>query len=158
MILQLDVMVCGTNTQCVIHFIISRMPPGALTEAQGSPMVTLGIDAVIEFIFDANGNLTSETCYDHSPITSVRYKYQYEYDSKSNPLTNVTSKNNIEMNMNMYGNESLAKWISKNNVTKQTFTFGSGSVVTTYTYVYDSNGYPTKQTDNKGKVTEYQYK
>lgn len=87
---------------------------------------------------------------------NLQYTTTYEYDSKNNPFKNITGFN------------LLIDWqtdASRNNVTKQTRVtaqvLGKTSVsdntqVSTYSYTYDSNNFPTesKFTDNKGTQTQ----
>lgn len=67
--------------------------------------------------------------------------YVYEYDNKNHPLKNVTGLGLL------LDDETLV-----NNVVKKTATLGSGdnisTSITTYTYKYDVNNYPTEKVES----------
>jgi hypothetical protein len=73
--------------------------------------------------------------------------FVFEYDNKNNPLKNILGFNLI---LNEY---------SINNVIKETLNgrFGSSEAVYNSTYIYNTNGYPTKTTSftSDGKTPEY---
>lgn len=83
--------------------------------------------------------------------------YVYEYDNKNHPLKNVTGLGLL------LDDETLV-----NNLVKETATLGSGdklsTSITTYTYKYDVNNYPTEKVENyqsgdfvSTQTTQYAY-
>jgi hypothetical protein len=91
-----------------------------------------------------DGNLVKyESSYYGKPNTT----YTYEYDSKKNPNTNIDG---VKL---LTGTEESA---SVNNVVKITGTSATSSYVSTFTYVYNNNNFPTekKQFNDKGPLTE----
>ena len=84
-----------------------------------------------------------ESSYYGKPNTT----YTYEYDSKKNPNTNIDG---VKL---LTGAEESA---SVNNVVKITGTSATSSYVSTFTYVYNNNNFPTekKQFNDKGTLTE----
>lgn len=81
----------------------------------------------------------------------------YEYDAKNHPLKNVTGLGLL------FDDETLV-----NNIVKETSTSGSGAnihtSVTTYTYKYDANNFPTEKVESyqsgssvSTQTTHYEY-
>ncbi|WP_337967814.1 hypothetical protein [uncultured Flavobacterium sp.] len=88
----------------------------------------------------SNGNLSSVQSY-NGTFESV---ITYEYDSKNNPRVNVLGFDSLVDNNFGFG--------VKNNVIKRTSKNNNPNNVVetvTYTYEYDTNGYPTKRTEVK---------
>ncbi|WP_343705810.1 hypothetical protein [Flavobacterium sp.] len=89
-----------------------------------------------------------------SNFTSVEV---YEYDAKNSPLKNIVGWNLL-----------LDDESANNNITQRTYTSGSGDNIhidiTTYTYKYDANGYPTERVTKfpngdsfETETVEYEY-
>jgi hypothetical protein len=106
-----------------------------------------------------NGNLVKEVATDSEPGSNNVRTDVYEYDSKNNPLKNV-------LGFNLLLDD--ARTCSANNVVKQTSTeiYESstyGPDVYKSVYIYDTNGYPTKETIYKkdgttvDEINEYGY-
>lgn len=112
-------------------------------------MDTISLYGYTEIIYGNGGNIAKETFYDVSPFSGVRFMYENEFDNHPNPLRILKPFNDWS--------EEVGSVLSNNNVTKKTFTASGNASITTYTYVYDANGYPTKATANDGAITEYEY-
>ena len=95
---------------------------------------------------DSNGNFSSIFSYKNitqsSPYGILDWKKTVEYDSKNNPLSNIPD-------------EYLFLEKTKNNQTKSTSAQLTPGVSTT-TYEYNADGYPTKSTIGNSTTT-YEY-
>ena len=102
-----------------------------------------------EIIYGNGNNIAKEVFYDVFPIAGVRFSYEYQYDNLTNPLQVLGAFIGSE--------EDGSSYFSKNNAMKKIFTTTSQSETTTYSYLYNADGYPTKATASDGKITEYEY-
>lgn len=108
--------------------------------------------------FFANGNLVKEVETDTEPNSNNVRTDVYEYDSKNNPLINILGFNLLINDANLS---------SLNNITKHTTTAvidlnTYGPYVSKSDYIYDENGYPTKEVETKSdgqniETIEYVY-
>ncbi|MBF4519190.1 hypothetical protein IRZ71_22795 [Flavobacterium sp. ANB] len=103
--------------------------------------------SVIKITIKDSNYSKAETSYN----SNLQYTTTYEYDSKNNPFKNITGFN------------LLIDWqtdASRNNVTKQTKVrpesqgkTSADTQVSTYSYIYDSNNFPTEQKSFNGEGT-----
>lgn len=119
-------------------YIYTHKTDGTITKDSYSINQTTGeeIKNYIEVFTYQNGNLVKMVAadtYGGSSRTSI-----YEYDSKNNPFKNV-----IGLNL-LLDNEGVD---SKNNLIKHSYSYSGSSTTSVYKYdfVYDVNGYPTKE-------------
>ena len=117
------------------------------------PLDTNNLYGYTEYVYDAMGNIISESFYDKDQASRRNFKCTYKYDSKHSVWTYLNGKEEFFAN-----NESQAHWLSINSITKQTFISAANMEVVSYTYIYDSNGYPLKMSGNKGEIYEFEYK
>jgi uncharacterized lipoprotein YehR (DUF1307 family) len=96
------------------------------------------------FTYDSNGNLTK--IFNHG---QPDYSIVYSYDNKKNKFINSPFKYPVPGD-----NERL----SPNNRTTSTTEGLSQNILTTNTYVYDSDGYPIAGTQNTDYVNSSSYK
>ena len=98
------------------------------------------ISSYIDYEYDEKGNMIKETRYNISSegIGEIWTATEYEFDDKHNPYL-------------AFKNLALpGKYTNPNNITKETYTFYRGIDIssqhkaTTYSYEYNSEGYPTK--------------
>lgn len=130
------------NTNGTISFVNYSVDPTTKVETKSS-------EGVLTY---TNGNLTKKT----EVFDSYSYTKTYEYDAKNNPFKNILGYNLL------IDHETTA---SVNNVTKLTTVFTRGEEITTNVfnsvYEYDSNEYPTKETQtddsDHDEITEYTY-
>ncbi|MFA6979677.1 MAG: hypothetical protein WC209_10170 [Ignavibacteriaceae bacterium] len=95
--------------------------------------------------YNGNGNIVESKFYDSNGLREISTK---TYDNKTNPWYNLKEWLNYDISK------------SKNNLLSSNTTFSNNSqenTVTTYTYTYDSDGYPISRiiefTSNKIKTT-----
>jgi len=75
-------------------------------------------------------------------------KYEYEYDDKNAPIAHVG------IALTSFGSITM---LSKNNVTKTTYTLGSNVYIYETSYSYNDAGYPITSTPLDGYATNYEY-
>lgn len=97
------------------------------------------------YIF-ANGNLVRE----ETPNNTITY----QYDNKNNWRYANKFSLVIDGPLATFLDPSYS---SKNNVTKVVTSGNYGSDQVTFEYEYNSEGYPTKVTDSRGTVIQYEY-
>lgn len=114
----------------------------------------------LEFEYDVNNNLVLK----RNQSNQVR---MFHYDSKRNPFPDIAPLNWIEVSklidshsfeQNRYLVSNLEGiWFNKNNIT-EVYANSSGNPVGTYSYTYNSDGYPdTKTISCDGTTNEYIY-
>ena len=74
--------------------------------------------------------------------------YEYEYDDKKAPL------GHLGLAVSSYGSLTM---LSKNNVTKTTYYFGTDVYVFETSYTYNATGYPISATPLEGATINYEY-
>jgi YD repeat-containing protein len=117
----------NTNKQLIIENTYKKMPLDSSNLKQTNQVVSI------------NGNIISSL---NTYYGKAGYTVQNEYDDKKNPFP------------------TCFQYHSANNLTKETEAqcpTGCQATISTYTYVYDANGYPTKRTSNRGEVIEFEY-
>jgi hypothetical protein len=90
--------------------------------------------------YNAAGDITITETYSLNPLTDQFFLYstsKFEYDDKKNPLMSIS-----DLTVVMNGSQS------PHNVTKETVYDRANQVreTNTYTFTYNSNGYPTEST------------
>lgn len=130
-------------------------PDGTITKESYSIDIATGVETknndntILTF---ANGNLVKEVNIQNQVEYTYKNTRTYEYDGKSSFFKNILGFNKL------IDDESLSQ---TNNITKKTVlqesTYqGQAQEPTTYIiayeYLYDSNGYPVKQTYNKSNL------
>lgn len=99
-----------------------------------------------EYIYTfANGNLVRE----ETPNNTITY----QYDNKNN----WRYANKFSLVIDGPLATFLGTDYSKNNLTKVVISGNYGSDQVTFEYEYNSEGYPTKVTDSRGTVIQYEY-
>jgi YD repeat-containing protein len=92
----------------------------------------------------ANGNLIKH----ESLATTYKTLTQFEYDTKNNPVKNITG----------FLQPGLEELSSINNIVKKTVTSPISTRTYTYTYEYNAANYPTKEINKEGnRTTEFTY-
>ena len=95
------------------------------------------MSSYIDYEYDEKGNMIKEIRYNISSegIGEIWMTIEYEFDDKHNPYL-------------AFKNLALpGKYTNPNNITKETYTIdvlSQNEQVTTYSYEYNSEGYPTK--------------
>lgn len=96
----------------------------------------------VEYFLDAKGNIERQLTYNPAGsllVTTVNS----DFDDKHAPALSVP-KTGFVRNVNNYGTVTVTP-------------AGSSASIGTYTYEYNSDGYPTKRTTNTGSITTYEY-
>lgn len=96
----------------------------------------------VEYFLDANGNVIEQLAYDTAGFLIVTTENS-DFDDKHSPSLSIT-KTGFVKNVNNYGTVTV------------TATGGVPSTGT-FTYEYNSDGYPTKRTSNTGSIFTYEY-
>lgn len=98
-------------------------------------------------VLEWTGDNISKITYTNN-FGSSRY-YEYEYDDKKTPL------GHLGLAVSAYGSLTM---LSKNNVTKTTYYFGTDVYIFETSYTYNSTDYPTSAIPAKdGYPTSYEY-
>ncbi|QNJ98528.1 cadherin repeat domain-containing protein [Constantimarinum furrinae] len=116
----------------------------------------------MDYLYDGNGNLISKT--DQSG-----YQILFTYDTKRNPFPDIVSLNWLDVDHIIFSqhfefnepfhfeSRNCGLWTSKNNIL-EVLNSQSSNPVMSYTYTYDSNGYPISKTISCGNESfEYKY-
>lgn len=77
------------------------------------------------------------------------------YDANKNPFATLPKEFNIAQAEQMSGTASVTG-LSLNNYGKATATANGSTIVVSYIYIYDANGYPTKATSSEGTL-QFEY-
>ena len=97
--------------------------------------------------YDTKGNITREV-FSEYPVVVNSSQYDYVYDLKNSPhnYSQLKWPYYLVMNFLSLDGYNLSHFLSKNNIVKITKTIPTPVAVTNYSYLYNSDGYPTKLT------------
>jgi hypothetical protein len=95
--------------------------------------------------YDTKGNVTREVLSEY-PVVVNSAQYDYVYDLKNSPFNYSQLKwpYFLVMNFLSINGYNLTHFLSKSNIIKITKTIPPPTVVTNYTYLYNTDGYPTQ--------------